>query len=93
MIIPETRRAQMDRIPRETLRGGKLESTTTFACRPIKPEIRDEVHRIDGGKNQHPVIRYCPLLLLHRLRGYAKRVYIPQVDRAASAPAGSSLIL
>ena len=23
-------------------RGGKLESTTTFACRPIKPEIRDE---------------------------------------------------
>ena len=23
-------------------RGGKLESTTAFACRPIKPEIRDE---------------------------------------------------
>jgi hypothetical protein len=23
-------------------RGGKLESTTTFACRPIKPEIREE---------------------------------------------------
>jgi hypothetical protein len=23
-------------------RGGKLESTTPFACRPIKPEIREE---------------------------------------------------
>ena len=29
--------------------GGKLESTTTFACRPIKPEIRDEDWK-EGGK-------------------------------------------
>jgi hypothetical protein len=38
----DTQQAPMDRIRRENYRGGKLESTTTFACRPIKPEIRDE---------------------------------------------------
>jgi hypothetical protein len=32
-------------------RGGKLESTTTFACRPIKPEIRDEDWKEGGRKS------------------------------------------
>jgi hypothetical protein len=32
-------------------RGGKLESTTTFACRPIKPEIREEDWKEGGRKS------------------------------------------
>ena len=31
-------------------RGGKLESSTTFACRPVKPEIREEDWKEGGRK-------------------------------------------